>query len=180
MKLSSPPSGLRLLTVRVSWRFIALAAIALLFASLQAFAQEATIVGTVTDQSGAVVANAKVTATNTETGVARTATTNEAGQYVLPGVHIGHYDVKAEAPGLKIAEQKGLVLQVGDRTRADFAMQVGAATESVTVEAAAVHIQTDTAEQSNVMTSNQLSNIAVAGSTIFQLAALTPGASDNI
>jgi hypothetical protein len=147
---------------------------------LQVFAQEATIVGTVTDQTGAVVANAKVTATNTDTGVARTATTNEAGQYVLQSVHIGRYDVKAEASGLKVAEQKGLVLQVGDRTRADFAMQVGAATESVTVEAAAVHVQTDTAEQSNIMTSAQLSNVAVAGSTIFQLAALTPGASDNI
>jgi hypothetical protein len=159
---------------------MSLAAIAFLFVSLQVFAQEATIVGTVTDQTGAVVANAKVTATNTDTGVARTATTNEAGQYVLQSVHIGRYDVKAEASGLKVAEQKGLVLQVGDRTRADFAMQVGAATESVTVEAAAVHVQTDTAEQSNIMTSAQLSNVAVAGSTIFQLAALTPGASDNI
>jgi hypothetical protein len=180
MKLSSTTSGLGGLPARFNWRFMSLAAIAFLFVSLQVFAQEATIVGTVTDQTGALVANAKVTATNTDTGVARTATTNEAGQYVLQSVHIGRYDVKAEAPGLKVAEQKGLVLQVGDRTRADFAMQVGATTESVTVEAAAVHVQTDTAEQSNIMTSAQLSNVAVAGSTIFQLAALTPGASDNI
>jgi carboxypeptidase family protein/TonB-dependent receptor-like protein len=180
MKLSPTLSGFRRLGARWSLRLLAFSAVLFIFASLPAFAQEATIVGTVTDQTGAVVANAKITATNTDTGVARTATTNEAGQYVLPGVHIGHYDVKAEAPGLKVAEQKGLVLQVGDRTRADFAMQVGAATESVTVEAAAVHVQTDTAEQSNVMTSSQLSNVAVAGSTIFQLAALTPGASDNI
>src|SRR6266516_5231363 len=96
----------------------------MLFDSFQAFAQEATIVGTVTDPSGAVVANAKVTATSAETGVARTITTNESGQYVLPGLHIGHYDMKAEVSGLKIAEQKGIVLQVGDRARADFQMQV--------------------------------------------------------
>ena len=151
-----------------------------LAASLQMFGQGATIVGTVTDPSGAVIANANVTATNTDTGVARTGTTNEAGQYVLPDVHIGHYNVKAEFPNLKTSEQKGILLQVGDRTRVDFAMQVGAATESVTVEAAAIRVQTDTAEQSNIMTSAQLGNVAVAGSTIFQLAALTPGASNDI
>ena len=181
MKLSSTVSGLRKLAAENrALRFIAPAVLVFLFVSLQALAQEATIVGTVTDQSGAVVANAKITATNAETGVARTTTTNDAGQYVLPGVHIGHYDVKVEASGLKVAEQKGLVLQVGDRARADFQMQVGAATESVTVEASAIRVQTETAEQSNVMTSAQLGNVAVAGSTIFQLAALTPGASDNI
>ena len=72
MKLSPTYSGFGKLAARSSTlRFLALTAIALLFASLQVLAQEATIVGTVTDQSGAVVANAKVTATNAETGVAR-------------------------------------------------------------------------------------------------------------
>src|SRR5690349_16276153 len=180
MKLSSTPSGLRMLTARISWRFIVLAAIALLFASLQAFAQDATIVGTVTDPTGAVVGNAKVTATNTETGVARTITTGQDGQYVLPGLHIGHYDLKAEASGLKVAEQKGVVLQVGDRARVDFAMQVGAATESVTVEAATVRVQTETGEVSNLITGKQLSDLAVNGTSLFQLAALAPGASNDI
>ena len=128
MKLSPTLSGSRRLGARWSLRFLAFSAVVFIFASLQAFAQEATIVGTVTDQSGAVVANAKVTATNTDTGVARTSTTNDAGQYVIPEVHIGHYNVKAEASGLKVAEKTNLVLQVGDRTRVDFAMQVGAAT----------------------------------------------------
>jgi len=151
-----------------------------LVVSLQAFAQEATMVGTVTDPSGAVIANAKITATNTGTGVARTITTNEAGQYVLPGVHIGHYDVKAEASGLKVAEQKDVLLQVGDRARVDFQMQVGAATESVTVEATAVRVQTDTGEQSNLITGNQISQLAINGTSLFQLAALAPGASNDI
>jgi hypothetical protein len=162
------------------FRLFALIGALLVFASIQAFAQEATIVGTVTDPSGAVIANAKVTATNTETGVARTITTNEAGQYVLPGVHIGHYNMKAEASGLKAAEQTNVLLQVGDRARVDFQMQVGAATESVTVEATAIRVQTDSGEQSNVMTSSQLADVAVAGATIFQLAALAPGASSEI
>ena len=164
---------------RVS-RLFAVIGVFLAFASIQAFAQEATIVGTVTDPSGAVIANAKITATNAETGVARTSTTNDAGQYVLPGVHIGSYSVKAEASGLKVAEQKGVLLQVGDRARVDFQMQVGGATESVTVEATALRVQTDSSEQSNVMSANQLTNLAVAGATIFQLATLTPGASNDI
>jgi hypothetical protein len=152
----------------------------LAFACIPAVAQQATLLGTVIDPSGAVIANAKVTATNTETGVLHAITTNDAGQYVLPDIRTGHYNVKAEAPGLKLAEQKGVVLQVGDRTRVDFQMQVGATTESVTVEAAAIHVQTDTGEQSNLITGKQLSDLAVNGTSLFQLAALAPGASNDI
>src|SRR5207249_8071001 len=65
----------------------------------QAFGQDATIVGTVTDPSGSVIANAKITVTNVETSLTRSITTNESGQYVLPDLHIGHYNVKAEAAG---------------------------------------------------------------------------------
>jgi hypothetical protein len=177
------PSMLLLCLVRSSnnlRRALMLTSVLLAFACGQAVAQEATIVGTVTDPSGAVIANAKVTATNAETGVARTITTNDAGQYVLPGVHIGHYDVKAEASGLKVAEQKNVLLQVGDRARVDFQMVVGAATESVTVEAAAVRTQTDTGEVSNLISGNQISDLAINGTSLFQLAALAPGASNDI
>src|SRR5438105_1164954 len=148
--------------------------------SFQASAQEATMVGTVTDPSGSVIANTKITAKNVETGLVHTITTNEAGQFVLPDLHIGHYDVKVEATGFKAAEQKGIVLQVGDRARVDFQMQVGGATETVTVEAAPIRVQTDTGEVSNVITDLQVSQIAVNGRSIYQLAALAPGASSQI
>ncbi len=182
VKLSSmcAESAVRTAKNHCSPRWLLVLCLMLLAASFQAFAQEATIVGTATDPSGAVIANAKITATSAETGVARTITTNESGQYVLPGLHIGHYDVKAEASGLKIAEQKGIVLQVGDRARVDFQMQVGAITESVTVEAAALRVQTDTGEVSNLITGNQISDLAVNGTSLFQLAALAPGASNDI
>src|SRR5437762_1536893 len=146
----------------------------------RAFGQEDTMVGTVTDPSGSVIAKAKITARNAETGLVRTITTNEAGQYVLPDLHIGHYDVKVEATGFKAAEQKGIVLQVGDRARLDFQMQVGGASETVTVEAAPIRVQTDTGEVSNVITELQVSQIAVNGRSIYQLAALAPGASSQI
>ena len=88
--------------------------------------------------------------------------------------------MKAEAAGFKTAEQKGIVLQVGDRTRLDFQMQLGGAQETVTVEANAVRVQTDSGEQSNVITGQQMSQIAVNGRSIYQLAALAPGASSQI
>jgi hypothetical protein len=143
-------------------------------------AQDATIVGTLTDPSGASVPNVKVTATNTETGLSHSTTTSDSGQYVFPELKIGHYDVKAEASGFKTAEQKGIVLQVGDRSRIDFQMQLGGAQETVTVEANAVRVQTDSGEQSNVITDQQMSQLSVNGRSIYQLAQLTPGASSQI
>ncbi len=148
--------------------------------SFQAFGQEATIVGTVTDPSGSVIANAKIMAKNLETGLLHTITTNEAGQYVLPDIHIGHYDVKAEATGFKAAEQKGILLQVGDRARVDFQMQVGPASETITVEAAPIRVQTDSGDVSNVITDQQLSQISTNGRSFYVLAGLTAGASNNI
>ncbi len=154
--------------------------VALLGCAFVASAQNATVIGTVTDPSGSVIANVKITITNIETGLTRTLTTSDSGQYAVPELAIGHYDVKAEAAGFKTAEQKGIVLQVGDRTRLDFQMQLGGAQETITVEANAVRVQTDSGEQSNVITGQQVSQLAVNGRSIYQLAALTPGASSQI
>ncbi|HXM50454.1 MAG TPA: carboxypeptidase-like regulatory domain-containing protein, partial [Pyrinomonadaceae bacterium] len=146
----------------------------------RASGQEATIVGTVTDPSGAAVANAKITLTNMETTISRIFTTNDSGQYVAVDMHIGHYNVKAEASGFKVAEQKDLALQVGDRTRVDFQLALGAATETVTVEANAVRVQADSGEVSNVIDGSQIENLSINGRGIYQLAALAPGASSQI
>jgi hypothetical protein len=148
--------------------------------SSQAFGQNATVVGTVTDPSGAAVANATITITRTETGQAYHLVSNGDGQYVAPDLPIGHYNIKVEATGFKTAEQKGVVLQVGDRTRLDFQMPVGGASETITVEANEVRVQTESGEVSNVITDQQLSQLAVNGRSIYQLAALTPGASSQI
>jgi hypothetical protein len=152
----------------------------LFFLPFLASAQQATIVGTVTDPSGAVVPNVAITITNTDTNSTRTFPTNDSGQYVAPDLQIGHYNVKATAVGFKAAEQKNIVLTVGDRVRVDFQMQMGAAQETVTVEANAVRVQTDSGEVSNLITDKQMSQIAVSGRSIYQLAALTPGASSQI
>ncbi len=158
-------------------RWLVVLCVLLFAASFQAFAQEATIVGTVTDPSGAAVPNASVAITNNDTGVLRTLATNGDGQYVAPDLHIGHYTVRATASGFKVAEQKGLVLTVGDRTRVDFALQVGNAQETITVEATAAAVQTDTGEVSNLINGQQVSQLATHARSLYELFALAPGAS---
>ena len=148
--------------------------------TITAFAQQATIVGTVTDPSGAVMPNVNVTLSNIDTKWTRTIPTNDAGQYVAADIQIGHYNVKAEASGFKVAEQNGVILQVGDRLRVDFQMKMGTSSETVTVEANTIQVQSDSGEISNVITGQQMSQIAVNGRSIYQLAVLTPGASSQI
>jgi hypothetical protein len=155
--------------------------LALLFAfSLCAGAQQATVVGTVTDPAGAALPNVTITVTNVESGVVRTIQTNAAGQYVVPELNIGHYSVKAQAAGFNAAEQRDVNLQVGDRDRLDFQLQVGEVQETITVEANTVRVQTDSGEQSSVITGQQISQISVSGRSMYQLAALVPGASSQI
>lgn len=161
-------------------RFLFVLLLALVGFSFSTLAQQTAIVGTVTDPSGAVVPNVTVTITNTDTGTSRTFVTNDAGQYVAPDLVIGHYVVKAEAKGFKASEQKNIVLNVGDRIRTDFQMQLGAAQETVTVEANAVQVQADSGEQSNLINEQQMSQLSINGRSIYQLAALTPGASSQI
>ena len=158
---------------------VLLAAFFVMFAA-QALAQEATIVGTVTDPSGAAVANAKVTLTNVETSVSKDFTTNSSGQYTAVDIHIGHYDIKVEVSGFKTEEKRGMLLQVGDRARADFQLQVGGSSETVTVEANTVAVQSDSGEVSSVITGEQIANLSINGRGIYQLAALAPGASSQI
>src|ERR1700733_13326805 len=84
-----------------------LALAGLLLLSSQVFAQQATIVGTITDPSGSVIPNVSVSITNVDTGEVRTIKTNDDGQFTAPSLVIGHYNVKAEAPGFSEAERTG-------------------------------------------------------------------------
>jgi hypothetical protein len=147
--------------------------------STLAVSQEGTIVGSVTDPSGATVPNAAITITNVETGQSRSLTSAGDGQYVAPDLHIGHYTVRAVAAGFKAVEQKDIELAVGDRSRVDFKLEVGSANESVTVEAAAITVQADTGEVSDVITGQQISQLATNGRSMYSLVSLTPGASSG-
>jgi hypothetical protein len=149
----------------------------LLAAALYSFGQEATIIGTVTDPSGAALPNVAVAITSVETGTVRSSTTNDTGQYVAPGLPIGRYNVSAKAAGFTAAETNDVVLNVGDRIRVDFALKVGRIQEQVTVEANAVEVQTDSGVQSTVITGAQVANLGANGRSIYSLFSLAPGAS---
>ena len=143
-----------------------------------AAAQEGTIVGTVTDPAGSVVPNVTITVTNVGTGNDKIYTTNDVGQYVAASLTIGIYNVKAEASGFKVEENKGLKLNVNDRTRVDFQMKVGAKTETISVEANAIAVQADSGETSSLVTGRQITELATNGRTIYSYVSLTPGASN--
>jgi hypothetical protein len=138
----------------------------------------ATLLGTVTDPSGSVVPNATVTITNPATGVTKTSTTNDVGQYVFPSTQIGTYELKATAQGFKAHETKGIVLNASDRVRMDFQMAVGATSETITVEATALNVQTDSGEQSSLINGKQITELSTKNRTIYSYATLTTGAAN--
>jgi len=146
--------------------------------AFQAFGQDATIVGTVTDPTGATVPDAKIVITNIDTGQVSQFHSNAGGEYVAPSLHIGRYTVRAEASGFKSVEQKDLTLQVGDRSRIDFSLQLGSATEQITVEAVPIAVQSDSSDISSVISGQQVSQMATNGRNIYLLATLLPGVSN--
>lgn len=138
------------------------------------------ILGTVTDPSGAVIANAAVTITNTDTTQTTHLTSNSVGEFLAPDLQIGHYNVHVQAPGFKAVDQNNVVLQVGDHLRLDFKLEVGNTQETVTVEANAIAVQSETGEVSNVITGQQVSQLATNGRSLYSLAGIAPGTSGNM
>ena len=109
-------------------------------------AVNSTLLGTVSDISGASAANAKVTATETNTGIVRNSATNESGNYTFPDIPSGTYSVTVELTGFKRETRNSVVLQVNTSTRVDFTLQPGAVSESVEVTAGTPQLQTDRAD----------------------------------
>ena len=101
--------------VRTANKIVVLVFLFVAALSIGAAAQEATIVGTVMDSSGAVVPNATITITNIATGQSRKMQSNDVAQYVATALPIGNYDIKAQATGFNLADTTGVVLNVGDR-----------------------------------------------------------------
>jgi hypothetical protein len=147
---------------------------------IPAYAQEATIVGTVTDPQGAVVPGTNITLSNLETGLSLPFVSNEAGQYVASSLRIGSYSIKAEAKGFKTWSTSAVVLQVGDRARVDIRLEVGASVESITVEANVIRVQSESSEISDVVSGTQMTTMMSNGRNFVGLAALVPGASSNM
>ncbi|MGH9838655.1 MAG: carboxypeptidase regulatory-like domain-containing protein [Blastocatellia bacterium] len=132
--------------------------------NLPALAQQdrGAFTGTVTDQAGAAVANARVTITAVGTQTSSTTETNEFGQYNLPNLPIGLYAVKVEANGFKAWRREGLTLGISQTLRVDANLEVGATSETVTVTGDASLLQTETPEVGTTINKQQLDQLPLS------------------
>jgi hypothetical protein len=133
-----------------------------------------TISGTVRDQSEAVVQGAKVTIRNTGTNLSQDLTTDSQGVYVSLPLYAGEYDILIQASGFR-GQVQHVTLSVADRRVADFKLEVGAATEKITVLAQSVPLQTETSTISNLQTSTNINNLPLNGPNFAQLMGLAAG-----
>lgn len=138
--------------------------------------ETATVVGTVKDSTGAVVPAAKVTLTNTQTGVTAERASDANGNYEFFNVRIGTYIVTAEKAGFSIALTDNVQVTVGARQRVDLSMAVGQLSERVEVSARAVLLQTDSSDRSQIITADQTRALPLNGREYSALTLLSPGA----
>jgi len=149
----------------------------LFLVSAVASAQDvATIVGTVTDQTGAVVPDAKITVSNPTEGFTRNCVSNADGEYTAPLIPIGNYTVTAEATGFASLTRTGFALAAGQTLRVDLRLEVGTAQQKVTVLGNVPKVETETGAVSTVITGTQISELNIPARNFTNLAMLVPGA----
>jgi len=150
----------------------------LVLATVSAFAQggRASINGTVTDPTGAVISGAQISAKNIETGQVTTVTTSSGGDYALPFVAIGHYEIKASHPGFAVQTQTGITLSADQAASVNFALQPGQVSTSVEVKAEAVELETTSGAISQVVDQKSIIELPLDGRNPAELVYVAPGA----
>lgn len=150
---------------------------AALLLCLPAFSQlnSGSIAGAIADQTGAVIAGAKVTVTDSERGVSRALVTDNAGQYTAPSLTPGQYTVRAEATGFKGGERANIILGVGQAVRIDLELQPGEQNQTVTVTADAPLIDTSNEVISNTIETLTLNELPVNGRLYTKMLDFQPG-----
>ncbi len=149
-----------------------------LVASRMSFAQNTTgtIVGTVTDPSGAAISAADVTVTNIDTQVQHKIATDSSGNYVAALLPVGKYSIAVEAKGFKKEVRQGIVLNVNDKLTINLVMQVGQTSQILNVEASPIQVQLQQgSEQSTTITGTQIRELALVTRNYEQLISLMPG-----
>jgi hypothetical protein len=135
-----------------------------------------TIVGTVTDSTGAVVPSAKVKVTDQATGAVRETATNEQGYYVVPSLRPSTYDISVRFPGFAESVQKGVVLQADQSLTLNVALAVEQATQSLEVQAAALQVNTTTGANSEVVDRQRVEELPLNGRNAAALLTIVAGA----
>ncbi len=138
-------------------------------------AQNAQVTGTVSDVSGAVVPGAQVTATNLDTGVSRSSTANDAGNYLITALFPGRYQITSSSPGFKQMKREGLTLATEQVARVDFRMEVGETRESVTIESAGVVLDAATSTIGTLIENQRIRELPLNGRNPLDLVGLSTG-----
>lgn len=140
----------------------------------------ASIHGAVSDPSGAPVPHATVVATETETNGKTTAASATDGTYTLLGLNPGTYRVQVSAPGFKDFVRKGIILNIGQHTQLNATLQLGQASQTITVEANVTTLNPVSATISDVVNNREIRNLPLNTRNIFSLVYLTPGVSGSV
>ncbi len=140
-----------------------LAALSLFSVKLHAQAISGDLVGTIVDASGAAVPNATVTVTNTATQVKFTTTANGSGEYRVPNLEPGNYNVTAAAAGFATTEVKDVAVQLNQTSTANVTMKVGTVSTSIEVTEASIAIDTTTAQIQNTFNTKQAADLPNTG-----------------
>ena len=162
---------------RLSVFFLAVLLAGSLATGLGAQTQFGTITGRVTDGSGGIVADAKVTLTNTATNTKQEVATNDEGLYTIVNVNAGNYEVTIEKQGFKKSSRK-ITVAVAQRLGLDFELQVGAISETVTVTEEAVAVNTVSGDLSKTITTRDVMNLPLPSRDPYSLIGLAAGAAN--
>ena len=140
----------------------------------------ATIVGTISDPSGAQIPAATITVRNVDTGLRRTVVSGDDGSYRIEFLPVGNYAVEVTATsGFKKAFRDGIVLRVNDTARVDFALEVGTVAEVVTVSTDTPEVNTTSSELGRTVQSREIENLPLVERNVYTLLDLTPGVQSN-
>ena len=160
---------------RWSWVFLIALILALLATPLFAQKITGTISGVVSDPAGAVIPQAQVTITNTDTGLVRSVTTNDLGEYIAPDLPNGNYRIVVKQANFKESIVSNVELHVASTALVNVQMQMGNTSEQITVEANTIQVQTDSAQLGEVVNSGQVRDLPLNGRNFVALTQLQPG-----
>jgi len=161
---------------RESWLVACSAGLVLLMNGVRVQAQAtASIVGTVTDSSGAAITEAAVQVRNVGTGVTQAAVSDEQGRYRVPDLQIGDYEAQAAKAGFQTVVRRGITLTVGSQPVVDFALPVGQAQQTVTVESEVSQVETQSTAVGALVEGKQVRDLPLNGRNFTQLLTLAPG-----
>ncbi|MGC2402581.1 MAG: carboxypeptidase regulatory-like domain-containing protein [Acidobacteriaceae bacterium] len=142
--------------------------------------ENATITGSVLDPTGAAIPNVSIVLTNIGTGQARQTVSNSSGIYVFPNVGVGHFNLDATAAGFEKFSRTDITVNTDQTLKEDVSLTVGNSAQTVTVQANALQVQSETSELSTLITGQQVTQLATNGRNVTALAALGAGVASTL